>query len=335
METMEQQIYCPKAYNPLTFFAIIALVTLIGYFFSACTGSAKPAANSSGTSLDMAIAEAAGRMETRLNVGTKIALINFSSSSAQFSEYVLEGISLHLVNGGKLVVVDRANLDRVRQEQGFQLSGDVSDESAKAIGQMLGADAIVTGSLTNIGREYRINLKAITVEAATVAVQYAADIAADERVRTLLASGGGSGGGTTAFSESRTSGSGTGQTQTVQIPSQSTAQTSAQSKVIIVEGASLAEKLQWIEANAANDTEYRVEVTANESLSAPVLSYPRRRYVTIRLISNGGEKVLSLTGSGSIFTIESDVTLILDNGITLQGRKGNNASLVTVNSRGT
>jgi TolB-like protein len=183
------------------FLGFISIMLIMG-----CAGGAGPAPSSGGTSLDKAIAETAGRMETRLNGGTKIALINFSSGSAHFSEYVLEGISLHLVNSGKLIVVDRANLDRVRQEQGFQLSGEVSDESAKAIGQMLGADAIVTGSLTNIGREYRINLKAISVESATVVVQYATDIIEDERVRSLLASGGGSGGGTQS-TPARTSGS--------------------------------------------------------------------------------------------------------------------------------
>jgi curli biogenesis system outer membrane secretion channel CsgG len=190
----------------LGFFPIIILI--IG-----CVSGASPAANSGGTTLDKAIAEAAERMETRLNEGTKIALINFSSSSTQLSEYVLEGISLHLVNSGKLIVVDRANLDRVRQEQGFQLSGDVSDESAKASGQMLGADAIVTGSLTNIGREYRINLKAISVDAATVVVQYATDIVADERVRTLLASGGGA-----QSTSARTSGSSTSGTSSRAVP---------------------------------------------------------------------------------------------------------------------
>jgi hypothetical protein len=103
---------------------------------------------------------------------------------------------------------------------------------------------------------------------------------------------------------------------------------------VVVNGASLAEKLLWLEENAVNNTEYRVEVVNNESLSAPVLSYPRRRNVTIRLKGVGGEKKLSLTGNGSLFTIESEVTLILDSGITLQGRNENTASLVVVNGRG-
>jgi hypothetical protein len=87
-------------------------------------------------------------------------------------------------------VVDRANLDKVRAEQGFQESGEVSDDSAKSIGQMVGAGAIVTGSLSNIGTLYRLTLKAIDVEKAVVAVSFPADITNDERVRALLGQSG-------------------------------------------------------------------------------------------------------------------------------------------------
>jgi TolB-like protein len=325
--------------------AITALVALIGCFFTACAGGAKPAAGSGDMSLDQAIAEAAVRIDERIASGSKIAPINFSSSSDKFSSYVLDELTANLVDSGKLTVVDRKEIDLIRDEFKFQFSGEVGDDSMQDLGRMLGAQSIISGSLTDMGGFYRIVIRVLNVQNASVEVQYRANIVNDTIVAALL-TGGRSGGTATVSGGNGTSdssggastmsgSSGGGQTQTVQVPSQSTAQTSAQSKVIVVEGASLTEKLQWIEANAANDTEYRVEVTANESLSAPVLSYPRRRYVTIRLISNGGEKVLSLTGSGSIFTIESDVTLILDNGITLHGRKGNNASLVTVNSRGT
>jgi hypothetical protein len=88
-------------------------------------------------------------------------------------------------------VVDRANLDRVREEQGFQLSGEVDDDSAKAIGKILGAGAIVTGSFVNLGDVYGLTLKAINMETAMVAVSYPADIAKSKRIETLLASGGG------------------------------------------------------------------------------------------------------------------------------------------------
>ncbi|GHV23908.1 hypothetical protein FACS189494_12190 [Spirochaetia bacterium] len=94
------------------------------------------------------------------------------------------------MGSGKLVVVDRANLDKVRSELGFQMSGEVSDDSAKSIGQMVGVGAIVTGSLTNIGTLYSLTLKAIDVAKAVVAVSFPADITNDERVRALLGQSG-------------------------------------------------------------------------------------------------------------------------------------------------
>jgi len=151
--------------------------------------SSNPSSTSKNPSLDEVIQQAAGKIEERLDKGTKVALINVQSPTTQFSDYVLTYLESILVNNGKLIVVDRANLDKIRQEQGFQLSGEVSEESAKAIGKMIGAGAIITGTLINIGDSYRLTLKAINVETATVAASYPADIAKSERVQALLASG--------------------------------------------------------------------------------------------------------------------------------------------------
>ncbi|GAB6391076.1 MAG: DUF1566 domain-containing protein [Treponematales bacterium] len=153
--------------------------------------AAAVSAAAGGVSLDEAIAQAAERMETRLPTGSKVALISVSSPSQTFSKYVLDRLEAVLVNSGKLVVVDRANLDKIREEQGFQASGEVSDESAKAIGKLIGADAIVTGSLVSLGSLYQLTLKAINMESAVVAASHQADIAADERVRALLTADGG------------------------------------------------------------------------------------------------------------------------------------------------
>jgi hypothetical protein len=155
----------------------------------------KPAGSSGGIDLDTAIKEAAVRMEGRLPGGTKVALVSVASSSAQFSEYVISRLEAALVDGNKLVVVDRANLDKLREEQGFQLSGEVDDNSAKSIGKLLGAGAIVTGTFADLGDMYSLTLKAINIETATVAVSYPADIARSARVEALLVSGGGAGTG--------------------------------------------------------------------------------------------------------------------------------------------
>ena len=151
-----------------------------------------PKANPDEVSLNTAIRQAAAQIESGLDKGTKIALVNFTSPSQAFSEYVLDELSSVLVNNKYLVVVDRANLDKIRQELGFNMSGEVSDKSMQEIGQMLGAQALVTGSLTSIADLRRVMFKVIITETAAVAVQHPADIINDRRVQALLAQGGGS-----------------------------------------------------------------------------------------------------------------------------------------------
>jgi hypothetical protein len=176
---------------------------LIGLVAILCACASKPVTNNgtvAGMDLDTAIKEAATQMEIGIPSGTMVALVSVASPSTAFSTQVLTRLESAIVGGRKLIVVDRANLDKVRAEQGFQLSGDVSDESAKAIGQLLGAGAIVTGSLTDLGDVYSLTLKAINIETATVAVSYLADLTKTTRIETLLATrdGAGSGGTSTA-----------------------------------------------------------------------------------------------------------------------------------------
>jgi hypothetical protein len=173
----------------------VALIMIIMSCASGRTAVVEANSNSPGIDLDAAIREAAAQMGEHLPEGTKIALVSMASYSEQLSEYIISRLEAALVSSRKLVVVDRANLDKVREEQGFQLSGEVDDDSAKSIGKLLGAGAIVTGGFADLGDVYSLTLKAINIETATVAVSYPADIARSARIETMLASGGGAGTG--------------------------------------------------------------------------------------------------------------------------------------------
>jgi hypothetical protein len=50
----------------------------------------------------------------------------------------------------------------------FQLSGEVSDESAQSIGEKLGAQTVISGSLTPFGRLWRMRIRALEVKTARV-----------------------------------------------------------------------------------------------------------------------------------------------------------------------
>jgi len=198
----------------ILFWAFIGLLILMLF---GCVSNPAPIANTThaGMDLDTAIREAATQMEAKISSRTMVALVSLASPSTAFSTQVLTRLESAIVSNGKLVVVDRANLDKVRAEQGFQLSGEVDDESAKSIGKLLGAGAIVTGSLTDLGDVFSLTLKAINIETATVAVSYLADLTKTTRIETLLATrdGAGSGGTSTATASRPAS---TVQTVTVQ-----------------------------------------------------------------------------------------------------------------------
>jgi hypothetical protein len=95
---------------------------------------------------------------------------------------------------------------------------------------------------------------------------------------------------------------------------------------IPVFGASLVESLQWLQANAESNTKYTIEITDNEAISSSqLLSYRNRgkSNVIVQIIGSvGEEKIISLIGSGPLFTVTDDVTLILDNNVTLQRNVG-------------
>ena len=108
---------------------------------------------------------------------------------------------------------------------------------------------------------------------------------------------------------------------------------SADSKLVKAAGATLIEKLRWLDTNAASNTGYLIKITANEELVPYHLAYFGTN-ITIQLQGAGkNERIIALSGSGSLFTVNSGVTLILDN-ITLAGADDNSSALVQVNSGG-
>lgn len=139
-------------------------------------------------SLDQTIQKAAENLGANLEANIKIAMINYTSTSNALSEYVLDELGGALVNIRKVSVIDRRELDIIRLEENFQLSGEVSDESMVNIGKKLGAQMIVTGSLRNMGSEYRFTARILNVETARVEAFFSSDIPKEDRRTTYLLS---------------------------------------------------------------------------------------------------------------------------------------------------
>ncbi len=84
----------------------------------------------------------------------RIAVINFEDK-AGYGHHVGRGVSdmlvTSLVESGKFIVIERAELDEILKEEGLGQSGLVTPQSAAKVGQLLGIQRMITGSVTEFG----------------------------------------------------------------------------------------------------------------------------------------------------------------------------------------
>ncbi len=145
-----------KRYSYASAFSLLCFFLLVCIPFSL---------HSQDYSLEQGIAHASAQLEQNLEHDSVIAILDCSAQTEALGIFVSQEITQFFVNSGKLVVVDRSDIEKVQNELTFQLSGDVSDESAQSIGKMLGAQIIITSTLDE-ARMLRI--KAIEVETARI-----------------------------------------------------------------------------------------------------------------------------------------------------------------------
>lgn len=122
----------------------------------------------SGTLQDLAIKF--GKDVKRADV--KIAVMDFSASESnggQDSFVIRERLTTFLAQNKNVVLVERALLEKVFQEQKIQFSGGVSADTAKRIGELTGAAAIVSGTFSELDNEkIEVNARIIEVETGKV-----------------------------------------------------------------------------------------------------------------------------------------------------------------------
>jgi hypothetical protein len=126
----------------------------------------RSAANNEG-GIQSALNNAVQTVMAVLKKDENIAIISVSSSDKELSEYIAEELEVMLVNN-KFIVVDRRSLDQIRQEQNFQLSGDVDDSSAVSIGKFVGAKIVIVGNISGSGSLRRLRLRALDSQSAQV-----------------------------------------------------------------------------------------------------------------------------------------------------------------------
>ena len=126
--------------------------------------------------LEQALDNCAAQFRSQLPQGARVAILTIEARSDGLAEYVTDNLSAKLVAQNHLTVVERGRaLKALEAEQNYQTSGNVSDETATLIGKHLGAELVITGSITTRGDLYSLNIRGVHVETACIQSQYSVD----------------------------------------------------------------------------------------------------------------------------------------------------------------
>ena len=165
-------------------------IILLALFTVGCISQTQPII-ATIDELDIAIRDASDYLNDNIPEGSMIVILNLQSDSAALSDYIIDELIANAVNDRIFKVVDRHQLDLIRTEQNFQLSGEVDDNLALSIGQFFGAQTIVSGRISQMGERYRMTIRALDVQTARVQGQYNRNIAFGPTIAALMGSSGG------------------------------------------------------------------------------------------------------------------------------------------------
>ena len=135
------------------------------------------------------------------NQKTTVAILNFedlNGNVSDFGKFLAEELVTRLFKTKKLRLIDRREVEKIVAEQRatiervkgtFKTKGIIemlTNELAKRIGNQLGVKAIVIGTVTEVGKRFRINARIISTDTGAVISTAATTVAKDDEVCSLI-----------------------------------------------------------------------------------------------------------------------------------------------------
>ena len=118
----------------------------------------------------------------------RIAVLPFRELEGRdsvFGTFLAEELFTQLVNSG-LEIVERSMLDKVLAEIKLDQTGLIDATTAKRVGSMVGVDAVVTGSITDLQSYVAINCRLIDASTGRIFAAAQSKIVKDDDVRKVM-----------------------------------------------------------------------------------------------------------------------------------------------------
>jgi len=114
-----------------------------------------------------ALERAVNDVSKDFNSSARIAIVQISAPDRSTRDYMIGELEYILQQKG-YYIVDRAQLDKIFEEQRFGASSDVDDNTAARMGKIAGASIVITGRIDGEGNLRRLRLRALHTETARV-----------------------------------------------------------------------------------------------------------------------------------------------------------------------
>lgn len=147
---------------------------------------------------------AESELETRLAAMSQTLVASFSETStikiavtdfvdlngyqSALGKFVAEELTTQLavIGAARVSVIERRHLMKVLAEQKLSATSLFDPESVEKIGQILGVQALITGSITDLGTEFKIHARVLSVESGRVIAAASTSIPNDETTKYLV-----------------------------------------------------------------------------------------------------------------------------------------------------
>ena len=95
-----------------------------------------------------------------------VAILDFDGQGVDAGDVqtLTERMRTEIGNTNAVRLIERKAVEKIMQEQGFQQSGCTSDECAAEVGQLLGVQFMISGTIGKMGKKYTIDCKMFSVE---------------------------------------------------------------------------------------------------------------------------------------------------------------------------
>lgn len=116
-------------------------------------------------------------------------LPDLRGATSDFGRFTAERLATRLAQAGRFTVIERRRLSQVLGELKFSMSDLVDPAKARRLGQMLGVEALVVGSISDLGNQVDVDLRVIEIETNRMMLGTSTTITKDQVVAELMKAG--------------------------------------------------------------------------------------------------------------------------------------------------